>query len=393
MEYRIGKGAKILYFLLASFCLLIGGALFMYALEEGGFGERMAEIVGSLLIILLGIVVIRHVHRFSLTVDNDSITIKTAFSVKTILLSDIDGYRRINGGYRWSKDHLFIVLKNGGRRIRVPQALEGRPELFRWLADNYPDIDLRENGKELELLLENGQFGVSRQARMARLRSAQHFEKYSGITGLVLCFWSLFESQPYELVMIVLFVMPWAAAAVTWYYKGLIKLYKRKSSPYPSMVPVMFFTICSAWVSVLRDYELYEFENRTWLFFAGGAILAAVICVFLCWRGIVTSRRKLLTYSCIFLFAGVYSYSLLIFSNCYYDRSKPDIYPVEVRGKRMSSGSSASYYLEFSAWGPYNKGKQVEVPRSFYEGVRESDRVNVVSMKGRWEMGWFWLER
>ena len=393
MEYRIDKATKILYFILASFCFLFGGGLFVDALVTVGSGNRIAELAGGCLIILPGIVIVRQVYRLGLTVDNYSLTIKNAFSVRTILLTDIDGYRRISGGYRWSKDHVFIVLKKGGRRIRIPQALEGRTELLRWLADNYPDIDLMENRKELEVLLENERFGATRQDRIARLQSAQKLDKYSGIAGIVLCFWSFFDSQPYELIMVVLFVMPWAAVGITWYYKGLIKLYKKKSSPYPSVAPVMIFTIFSAWVSVLRDYQLYEFEKRVWLPFAGATILVAMICVFVCWQGIVTSVRKALTYSCIFVFAGLYSYSLLIFTNCYYDRSKPDIYPVEVRGKRMTSGNSASYYLELSSWGPYKNGKQTEVPRSFYEGVREQDVVTVVSKKGRWEMGWFWLER
>ena len=370
----------------------MGGGLLVYGWKEDS-GGWLAEFIGSVFIILLGIVIVRQIYRLSLTADRYSIMIKNAFSVRTILLSDIDGYRRVSSGYRWSKDYVFIVLKNGGKRIRIPQTLGGRPELLRWLADNYTDIDLRENRKELEVLLENEQFGATRQDRMARLKSARNFEKYSGIAGLVLFFWSFFESQPYELTMIVLFVMPWAAVAVTWYYKGLMKLYKKKSSPYPSMVPVMFFTIFSAWVSVLRDYQLYEIEKRAWLLFAGAAMLAAMICVFVCWQGIVTSGRKVLTYSFIFVLAGLYSYSLLIFTNCYYDRSNPDVYPVEVRGKRMTSGNSASYYLELSAWGPYKNGKQTEVPRSFYEGVKEQDQVNVVSKKGKWKMGWFWLER
>jgi hypothetical protein len=387
MEYRIDKATKVLYFILAGFCALIGGALLVYGLATHGFGEQALGLIGGILILLAGVVLVLQVYRLNLTIDDYSLTTKNVFSSRTIQLSKIDGYRR------GPRNQLYLVLKSDGKRLSLSQGLGKRQELIQWLAENYSDIDVRENKKELEVLLGNERFGGTKEDRQARLDGARKLETTSTVVGFGLFFWSLFASQPYELTMIVLFVMPWIAVAVTWYFKGLMKLYKRKSSPYPSVVPLMFFTILSAWVAVLRDYNLYRFEKDVWLFLIGGTILGTVICVGVCWQAIVTSAKKVLTYSCIVVMAGLYSYSLLVFSNCYYDRSEPDVYPVTVTGMRISSGRSTSYYLTLSAWGPYREGKEISVPRSFYEGVKEQDRVNVVSKKGKWKMGWFWVER
>ena len=387
MEYRVSNAAKILYFILAGFCILMGAALLVYVVGARGFAEQVAEIIGSIIILLMGVVVGLRVFRLSLTIDGYSLTMKDVFSSRTILFSEIDGYRM------GPKNQIYIVLKKDGKRFRLSQGLGKQQELLQWLAENYTDIDVRENKREMQDLLGNERFGLTKEDRQARLEMARKIDRASTVVGVGLLFWSLFASQPYELVMVLLFVVPWLAVAVTGYFKGLMKLYKRKSSPYPSIVQLFFFTVFGVWVAVLRDFNLYELGSKAWLLLVGGMILAAVICIVVCWPAIVTSSKKILTYPCIVVMAGLYSYSLLVYSNCYYDRSDPEVYPVEITGKRESSGRTTSYYLSLSPWGPYKNGKEISVPRSFYVAVKEQDPVNVVAKKGKWGLPWFWVEK
>jgi len=347
MEYRIDKTTKILYFILAGVCFLIGGGLLIHTFGTAGSASGAPEVIGSLLFIFMGIIIGLRVSRLSLMIDDYSLTMKDVFSSRTIQLSEIDGYRR------GQKQQLFILLKNGGKRLHISPGLGRREELVQWLSENYADVDLRENKKEMEILLENEQFGVSTADRQARLETAKKIDSASTVIGTGLFFWAFFVPQPYELIMVLLFVMPWIA----------------------------------------RDYRLYGLDKRAWLLLIEVAIVAAMICAFVCRQAIVTSGKKVLTYSCIVVLAGLYSYSVLVFSNCYYDRSEPEVYPVMVMGKRINSGRSKSYYLRLSSWGPYKNGKEISVPRSLYDGVREQDMVKVVSKKGRWKMGWFWLEK
>jgi len=379
MEYRIAQGWKF-------FCILISAAfsfgaicLIVFALNHMAPGLLVLGFI--LLAPAIGIYL--DSTRLVLTVDQRSLTLVRLFTARSILLEDIDGYRR------GDKNVFSIWLKNGGKSLQLPQMLERRKELIGWFEEKYEDIDARECDTETQALLENDEFGFTREDREGRLQAARKIDTVSSVAGFVFFFWALFIPRPYEVVMIGLFIMPWVAVYITWYYKGLMRLYKKKRSPYPSVVLLMWFTILSVFLSCLRDFHLYGFEKNAWSLLIGGSLLGTAICVMACRKAIASSTKKILTYGCIVVMAGLYSWSLLVFSNCYYDRSEPQVYNVHVTHKRIYHGKSTSYYVSLSPWGKFADGKEVSVSKSFYTEVVDGDPVQVYLKKGKWGVPWY----
>jgi hypothetical protein len=153
----------------------------------------------------------------------------------------------------------------------------------------------------------------------------------------------------------------------------------------------MLMATFAAVLIVVRSYDLYLFGEKAWSLLAGGTVAATIICIGACWQAIATARKKIVTYIVVFVMAAIYSFSLLTFSNCYYDRSSPTIFHVAVTGKRTSSGRSTSYYVSLSPWGQYANGNEVSVSRAFYQYVNAQDSLSVYLKYGKWGIPWYRL--
>ena len=387
MEYRSSSSARTLTIIIA-IALSAGG---LYFISRAMHPTTSWSAPGSLLLaaILIGIAVLMYLDasRLVLTVDEHTLTLVRLFSTRSILLEEIDGYRS------GDKDAFYILLKGGGKAIKLPQNLDRRKELIEWFQEKYEDVDAREREKEEEILLESEQFGSTVEERSARLAMAGKFDNVATVVAVGAFFWSLFYPSPYEVMMIILFLLPWIGVFATWYFKGLLRLYKKKSSPYPSVVQLMIFTTGATLVNVLRGYDIYRFGKNASSVLIVGTLLASAVCIVACRQAIAATSKKTLTYCCIVALAGVYSYALLIFSNCYYDQSAPEIWQVEITKKRISSGKSTSYYLSLSPWGRFTDGKEVSVPKRFYQEVNKEDSVRVFLKKGKWDVPWYWVEK
>ena len=384
MEYRISRGWKAFSIIIAA-AFSIGAVYLISGVFKSSARAPLASLVGAFILIALAIYLYLFAMRTLLTVDKYAIKLVGVFSARAILPEDIDGYRI------GEKNVFSIHVKNGGKALQIPGSLERRSELIEWFRQNYEDIDARALVAETEGLLANEQFGFTREDREARLQTAKKIETAATVGGFGIFFWSLFYPRPYEIVMLVLFVVPWVGVYITWYYKGLMKLYKKKSSPYPSVVQLMGFVTLGAFVSVLRSYDLYGFGKNALSLLIGAVLLVTVICGIACRQAILLSARKGLTYICIVVMAGLYSFSLLVFSNCYYDRSEPKVWEVQVTGKRIHRGKSTSYYVSLSPWGKYVDGKEVTVSKGFYSEVNEDDYLEVYLKDGKWGVPWYFL--
>ena len=386
MEYRIAQGWKV-FITIISASFLIGG---IYCLIQG-FKPDSGWIPGAGLLaaaFLFGMAALFYLVavRTLVMVDKDTLLVKRLFNTRTVLLAEIDGWRK------GDKDTFFVILKNSAKSIAIPQNIERRKELLEWIMEKYEDVDARERLKETEVLLENEQFGLTREEREARLAMAKKIDAVASVGGFGLFAWSLIFPNPYEVLMIILLLVPWLAIAVTWYYKGLLRLYKKKSSPYPSVVLMMIMPSIAAGFVILRTYHLYGFGQNAVKMLIGGTLLGAVLCIMACRQAIALSGRKTLAYACILVMAGVYFISLLIFSNCYYDKSTTQEFRVEVSHKHKKTGKSTTYYLSLSAWGRFEDGHEVTVSQNLYQSVKVGDSIRVLLNDGKWGVPWYRLK-
>ena len=386
-EYPIAPGYKFVGLLFAAAFFFGGFFLLYYAFHMPAHGAMMACLVFGVLLIPLGAYLYREVNRLSITIDGDMLVIQRAFSTRSILLADIDGYRL------GDKNAFFVVMKNGEKSLRVPDTIARRKELLTWIKEKFEDVDARERAAETEVLLEDSRYGGSREEREQRLQQARKIAMIGTGVGFALLIWSFLYPQPYEIVMLLLFVAPFAAVYFTWSFKGLLRLYSKKSSPYPTLFVAMTFPTMGAGLNALMRYNLYEFSSAAWLILAGIAALLSFVAVVVCRDAIASEAQKGVAIGYLVVMAAIYSYGLLIYSNCHYDRSPAETWHVEVTGKHEHHGKSTTFYLELSPWGKYTDGKQVTVSGSFYRAVNAQDSVDVLLNKGKWGIPWYQVVR
>ncbi|MBS1663363.1 MAG: hypothetical protein JST68_20130 [Bacteroidetes bacterium] len=388
MEYRIGTGQKIGYLFLALLFAGGGVALAVYAIRTGlpASSVFLLQLIGAAALFGIAVCFYLETQRLLVIVDEQarSLTVNHAFSSRSILFEQIDGFRH-------GEKNTFNIFVKEGKTLQLPQGLDDRSLLIAWFETNYKDLDAVELEAETKVLLQNEEFGTTAEDRADRLAGAKRWEAVTTSVGFGSFFWVLIYPKPFEIVMLFLLAAPWAGVYATWKYQGLMKLYRKKNSPYPSAVYLMVFSSLGAMIRVLLEYDLYSFTNRMVVLIGGGMVLAALVCIVACWKAIVNEGNKAAVIACIFGIAIIYSYSTITFANCYYDKSEPENFNVKVIGKRVSHGKSTSYYLTLTAWGKYRDGTEFRVPHSLYDRVSEQDYIHAYLRKGKLDIPWYWI--
>jgi hypothetical protein len=326
----------------------------------------------------------RETMKMLLTIDDHSLTIQRSFSSRSILLADIEGYRR------GDKNRLYLVLKSGGQDFLVPDPLQKNEELLEWIKEKYTDLDARRFEEETKSILENDQYGGTPEERETRLKGARQVARVGIGVSFVLFLLMIFLPKPTdEDLMIVLFVIPLAGIYGLWYFKGLLRLSVKKGSAYPSAFFPLCLPVFAGWISVLTAYRLYPIPASAWQTIVIMAVILAAVCILAGKEALAAEKNRVLGYVFILLLAGIYSYNLLIFSNCNYDKSAAEKYRVQVTDKTVSRGKSTTYFLHLSPWGTYTNGEKESVPSSFYYGVGMNDSVSVYLKPGKWNIPWY----
>ena len=376
-EYPVSKSYSIVF----GAVFFFGGiVLAWYAVHS----DTLVLLVPAMIFVTLGVSMYVLTGRLRITIDEEEITKFDGFKTRSVLLKEIDGYRT-------GKDNLFEVVAKDGATISIPNTIERRDELLDWIKEKYADVDQRQNTAATEELLENENFGASREDRKAKLANAQ---LVSGVaTGLAIALgaWAIFSDSYWELAMTALFLVPWAAIYLVWSYKGLLKLSSSKKSPYPSIFIPFFVSILTALIETI-GYRLYGFPSSAWLILLAGT-LALTLVALAAMRVALDTGNKAGGIAVVIIFSGLYTWNLLVYSNCHYDGSVPQVMHAEVTAKRTTTGRSTSYYLMLGPWGQYAVGKEVSVGKSFYNNITIGDSVNIRLRKGKWNIPWYTIAR
>jgi hypothetical protein len=201
--------------------------------------------------------------------------------------------------------------------------------------------------------------------------------------------WAMLSTQPPMVLMVILLAFPLAAVWLTWWYKGILRLYMSKAKPYPTLVMVVFIAELSAFVAVMRGFNIYLFDGRFWGLAVGLLVVVLLVWVAACRAAMTGEKNLFAVYLGILILAGIYSYNVLIFSNCAFDHQPSEISRVGIDGKHINRGKSTTYTLELSPWGRFTEGKNLIVPWSLYRSVQTGDSVNVYLHPGKWGIAWY----
>jgi hypothetical protein len=379
MEYRMSGGSKAVVYVFgaAAFGLGIFGIYMAFHLRNPGLLFPAAFGIG------IGWLMYRMGSRLLLTIDENSITLCDGFTTKSVLLDEIAGFRS------GTKEGLVLVKKSGEKPLTLPGNIERRSELRDWVKERYPDIDAKLAEEVTEEVLHNERYGLTEEDRGFRLKQARRIAGAGWIVAGAL-FVLLFIAQwAFEWLILLALVFPLAAVYLTWYYKGILRLYTTRAKPYPSLGWSVFIAEVAAWIVTDKLYSIYFMDGRFW-----GIVVALSVAVMLVWSAacrvaVAGEKYAFAIYCGLLLAAGLYSYTALVFTNCAYDHQRAETFRVEISGKHLTGGRRTSYYLELSPWGSYTNGSDYIVSRRAYQSVKIGDSVRVYLHPGKWGIPWY----
>jgi hypothetical protein len=387
MEFRIAKGWRFFILLFATFFLAMGILCIYRAFSPSKSGTPTVLFVMGVIVLGVAVLIYRETMMTLLTIDDQSVTLRRSFSNRSLLLTEIEGFKR------GEKGALIIVPKDGGKPLRLADSLENKEDLLAWLKRSYPDLDARRMEEETKDILGNEHFGGTMEEREARLKSARKVAGAGVVLSFLLFFWMIFYPKPYELLMLVALAIPLAGIVGVWYFKGLLRLSVKKGSAYPSALFPLMMPVMAAWLGGLREYQLNPVPSAAWRSILLIGVLLGGVIILACREALSVEKNRVIGYIILLVMAGLYSYSAVVFSNCYYDESASVTYGVQVMNKTISRGKSTSYHLQLAPWGVYADGKKVSVSRDLYNNTQIADSVSIYQKPGRWAIPWYRIGR
>jgi hypothetical protein len=379
MEYRMSRGNKTLYYIIAAGASGLGVFAIYEAIQISNPGLVFPGVIG----IGLGFLFYRMASKTHTTIDEYSITVCNGFTTRSILLDEISGFRR------GDKEGIVLVRKNGEKPLSIPGTVERRSELLDWMKERFPDINAQLAREVTEEVLHDERYGLTEEDRARRLTQARKLMLYSAIVVPLFFGWALISQQPPKLLVLILLAFPFVGVWLTWYYKGILRLYMSKAKPYPTLLMTVFIAELAAFVAVMRGFSIYLFDGRVWGLLAALSVVVLLIWAAACRAAMGGEKNLFAVFAGMLILAGLYSYNALIFSNCAYDRQQSTILRVGIDGKHSTHGKTTSYFLELSPWGRFTDGKNVPVSYSLYHATRTGDSVNVYLHPGKWGIPWY----
>jgi hypothetical protein len=382
-EYRVSRSDRTGFYLLIGIFVAFGLLVIGIGLFDQKVDKPPVLIVFGLVALAAAWAFLRELQRLCVRIDENSLTVTHAFWSRSVLLDDIEGFRQ---GERKS---ILLDRKSRRRALRVPGSIERRDELLEWMGQRYRNIDKEQAEQVTQEVLSDEKYGGTEEERAMRLARARKIMLYSAFVAPLLFVLIFVTPEPFALMMVLLLAIPLAAVGITWRYKGIFRLYSTKRKPYPTLLITVMFAEAVAFIVLLKRFNIYTFTQQFWIAVAVVTALVLVLWARACREAMAGENNRVGIYFGLLVVAAVYSYNLVLFSNCVNDRAEPRLWRVQVERKHYSSSKSTTYYLHLSSWGRFEDSAGVRVPYRFYHSVSIGDSVTVYVHSGRWGAPWY----
>lgn len=209
-----------------------------------------------------------------------------------------------------------------------------------------------------------------------------------------MCLWFVFYPKPYQLLLIVLLLLPFIGMYLNGLEKpciaSLVEINRGSKNEYD----VADFIDLPAWAILIRVLVDYETDSFVSILLAGSVALVAIcIFLFITHEKIRQSNKdKWWIYSSIFFSFFVYSFSAVIAVNCSFDTSEPQVYETTVIDKYISRGKHTNYYIKVKPWGHHYDVESIRVPSSDYSNYQVNQKTMIDYKEGLLGIPWYYLE-
>ena len=205
----------------------------------------------------------------------------------------------------------------------------------------------------------------------------------SGIAWLV-SLWGLIHPRPYQLVMLMLAVLPWIALEAVRRSHGRLRLDTTRNNSHPNVAIVFLLPGLVLLFRSIIDYNILQPSALAWFSIGAGCLL----CV--CTVAADPSMRANPGIAVVILtFSIGYGYGVAAQTNVLLDRSPEASYTAAVQSKQVVRGRRIdSYQLNLGPWGPETAPNRLRVSRRIYDYIQAGDVVSLALKRGALGASW-----
>ncbi|HAR74549.1 MAG TPA: hypothetical protein DCR77_14250 [Flavobacteriaceae bacterium] len=140
-------------------------------------------------------------------------------------------------------------------------------------------------------------------------------------------------------------------------------------------------------IRTAMDYSVLDYKN-VWI----PSIIIALLILTIYYLNqfkILICNKKIFVYNVfIIILIEVFSFYSVIFINCKYDRSTPQIYETQILNKVTKNRKRVTYYLIIEDWKNTFREKEIKVDYKKYYSSFEGERLKVAERRERFDIPW-----
>lgn len=385
-EYQILQSSKIFTYCLAivfitiSVCFLITNHK---KLELNDLTSLLKPIIFFAIIAIM-ISSIMYIRKAKIIITNNSIKKIGLFKTTELFIDEIEGFSYNNNTYT-------VVSDNGKKRqvLQFSNSFAGFEEISSWLHRNSVNTDLKIDKKNRKQAFEDELFGDSVKERKILLRKYESIAKYINWVGGVLSIWIFFYPSPYVFSVVSGIIFPFVIILIL-IFNNHYKLELNKNDYYPDLTTAFIFPILFLFLRTIADHNIYNYSN-IWFLITIFTISLYCLLNIRNIRNIVANfkdKNKVAIDIIILLFLAFYSFSIIIFTNWYYDKPDGHVFKTKITEKVETKKTR---YIKIEKWEQEKNIDRIDIDRTIYNKVKIGDTVKVKLYTGWLSIPWYEL--
>ena len=395
-EYEIGMGRRFMssLYLLGTLVIFIALLVGLFYVDYGKSALPLVLIVPGLLMMGFAVYALAEDVHGVLIIDVDRLVYKNIYSRRTILFSEVRGFRAYYPSQKYANGKTIIIFPKDGnqKEIYMSQYLQNQVVLLNWLSAHFPNADVLEHIQDEKSILQNPEYGATTEERQKKLTLAQNVALGINVLGGILGGVLIFVSNPHTaLLLAAIAYVPLSFLAAPW-SKGIIYFNNKTNSAHPWLA--LGIAICSAGILTrsLINYSLLDYlEVALWIY---AFLLSIVMTVLMLMATAEFSKRTYMDIGnmvAFWLIYFVYGFGAFIITNCEFDRGARQILTTTITDKRIDKGKyGPDYYLKIKPVAPI-PDDEIHVPGEFFSRKNAGDKINLYAMQGRWGSPWYYF--
>jgi hypothetical protein len=318
----------------------------------------------------------------AIVLKTDRLEIHELWRVRRVLRANIETQQVLHPPN--SPAVLVLRLKSPStRKIKLPMMWNTDSTWQTWFTE-IPDVDVVA-AKTFEAAIDaNADLGTTPAERQQKLSTARSFVRNATWANAALIAWAIVYPHPYELVILVLALLPWVAVWIMARSPGLYTINAPRGSGRPDLTILIISPGFLLMLRALQDVQILDWQRLL----LGAALVSMTLMGSVIWA-VPSVRDKRGTVLLTLVLVMAYGYGVVALGDSVLDHSTGSSYPTTVYGKHVTSGRNRTPTLRLGPWGPRAAQEDVTVPWDLYRRTSVGQTICVLLRPGAFGVAWY----